>query len=80
MFSKRTGSDPHANDAKIAGCDRYSEIVEFVDADSAIIGVGITDIASSLLPRSAGCVPDERIAGLPINLFGNAKQDIPNRI
>ena len=78
-FIKRIGQDPHANGAKSAACYGCPDIWELEGGDFAVIGIDITDVASPVLPPSAGCGPDERIVRLPRNLLINAKRDIPDR-
>lgn len=78
-FIKRIGPDPHAHGAKTAACQGCPDIWELDNGDFAVIGIDITEAASSKLPPTAGCGPDERIVRLPRNLLVNAKPDIPNR-
>ena len=79
-FIKRIGPDPHANGAKTVGCQGCPDIWELENGDFAVIGIDITDAASSKLPPSAGCGPEERIVRLPRNLLVGAKRDIPDRL
>ena len=79
-FLRRIGDDPHANGAKSSGCSGCPDIWQLADGDFAVIGIDITDAATSKLPPTAGCGPDERIIRLPRNLLVNAKRDIPNHI
>ena len=78
-FIKRIGPDPHENGAQTVGCWNCPDIWELEGGDFAVIGIDITDVASPVLPPSAGCGPDERIVRLPRNLLINAKRDIPDR-
>jgi hypothetical protein len=80
MFTRRLGSDPHANGAKSVGCDGCPDIWELDNGDFAVIGTDITEFARTKLPPTAGCGPDERIVRLPRNLLVNAKHDIPDRV
>ncbi len=79
-FIKRIGPDPHANGARTVGCQGCPDIWELENGDFAVIGIDITDAASSKLPPSAGCGPDERIVRLPRSLLVGAKRDIPGRL
>ena len=78
VFIKRIGSDPHENGAQSVGCRGCPDIWELEGGDFAVIGIDITDAATSKLPPTAGCGPDERIIRLPRHLLVNAKRDIPN--
>ena len=80
MFARRIGPDPHAGEAKSAGCEGCPDIWELDNGDFAIIGIDITSAAVAKLPPTAGCGPDERIVRLPRNLLVNAKRDIPDRL
>ena len=77
-FLKRIGPDPHANGAQTVGCRGCPDIWQLADGDFAVIGIDITDAATSKLPPTAGCGPDERIVRLPRNLLVNAKRNIPD--
>jgi len=76
-FVKRLGPDPHAGGAKSAGCHGCPDIWELENGDFAVIGEDITG-ASSKLPASAGCAPDERIVRIPRKTLILAKRDIPD--
>jgi hypothetical protein len=78
-FIKRIGPDPHEGGAQSAGCHGCPDIWELDNGDFAVIGIDITNLASSL-PPSAGCGPDERIVRLPRKTLILAKRDIPNSL
>lgn len=78
-FLKRLGPDPHANGAKSVGCQGCPDIWELADGDFAVIGTDITPATTSL-PPSASCGPDERMVRIPRKTLILAKGDIPDRI
>jgi hypothetical protein len=80
MFLKRIGPDPHANGAQTVALNNCPDIWELETGDFAIIGIDITGLATSKLPPTASCGPDERIIRIPRNLLVNAKSDIPNKV
>jgi hypothetical protein len=77
IFLRRIGNGPGQYCQQTVGCP---DIWELADGDFAVIGTDITDAASSKLPPTAGCGPDERIVRLPRNLLVNARRDIPERL
>lgn len=77
-FLRRLGPDPHANGETSPACDGCPDIWELEDGDFAVIGITISNEAMSLLPKSAGCGPDESIIRIPRKTLVRAKPDIPN--
>jgi hypothetical protein len=80
MFLRRLGPDPHANGTKTYACQGCPDIFELTDGNFAIIGSDITAAASSQLPPSANCGPDERIIKIPRKTLVLAKRDIPDEL
>jgi hypothetical protein len=70
MFLRRIGPDPHANGAQTVALNNCPDIWALESGDFAIIGIDITDIASSKLPPTASCGPDERIVRIHALYFG----------
>ena len=79
MFNKRLGPDPHANGAKTSGGYGCPDIWELDTGDFAVIGADITD-ASTQLPASASCGPDERMVRIPRKTLVLARADIPETV
>jgi len=77
MFIRRLGPDPHANGSKTSSCNGCPDILELENGDFAVIGVDITEEASSHLKFGANCGPDERIVRIPRGTLVLAKKDIP---
>ena len=80
MFTRRLGPDPHANGAVTASCDGCPDILELENGDFAVIGVDITDTASSQMAFGASCGRDERVVRIPRQTLVLAKPDIPDRV
>ena len=80
MIRRRLGPDPHANGAQTAALNGCPDIFELESGDFAVIGVDITELATTHLPPSASCGPDERIIRIPRKTLVLAKPDIPNQI
>ena len=79
MFIKRLGPDPHANGAKTSGGYGCPDIWELATGDFAVIGEDITG-ASTQLPASASCGPDERMVRIPRKTLVLAMADIPETV
>ncbi len=79
MFIKRLGPDPHANGAKTSGGYGCPDIWELDTGDFAVIGEDITG-ASTQLPASASCGPDERMVRIPRKTLILARADIPETV
>ena len=79
MFIKRLGPDPHANGAKTSGGYGCPDIWELDTGDFAVIGEDITG-ASTQLPASASCGPDERMVRIPRKTLVLAMADIPETV
>ncbi|MCB1099215.1 MAG: hypothetical protein KDN22_26835 [Verrucomicrobiae bacterium] len=79
MFVRRLGPDPHAGGRQSAGANGCPDILEMEDGDFAVIGIDITDAATSKLPPSAGCGSDERIVRVPRRTLIEARFDIPDQ-
>ena len=77
MFLRRLGPDPHAGGKKSVGANGCPDIHELTDGDFAVIGIDITREASSKLPPTAGCGPDEKIVRVPRDVLVGARADIP---
>ena len=80
MFKRRLGPDPHADGAKTPALNNCPDMFELDSGDFAVIGIDITEKASSNVPTSAGCGPDERIVWIPRKTLVLAKGDIPDRL
>lgn len=76
LFTRRLGSDPHANGLRSAGLNGCPDLWELGDGDIAVIGIDITDVCANRLPPTAGCGPDERIVRVPRNVMIAAKHDL----
>lgn len=74
---RRLGPDPHAHGQRTAALNGCPDILELDSGDYAVIGVDITAEASSKLPPTAGCGPDERIVRIPRKTLVLARPDIP---
>ena len=74
---RRLGPDPHANGAQTYALSGCPDILELDGGDFAIIGSDITADASSILPPTVSCGPDERIIRIPRRTLVLAKSDIP---
>ena len=78
MFLRRLGPNPHEGGALTAAAQGCPDIFELTDGDFAVIGIDITVLASSKLPPTASCGPDERVVRLPRKTLLGAKRDIPD--
>lgn len=76
-FIRRIGPDPHANGAQTEALSKCPDLWELDDGNFAAIGIDITANASSRLPPTASCGPDERVVWLPRRLLVNARPEIP---
>ncbi len=80
MFIRRIGPDPHQDGASTASLQGCPDILELEDGDFAVIGVDITEHASSQLIEGASCGPDERIIRIPRKTLVFARAEIPARL
>ena len=77
MFTRRLGSDPHANGAQTSGLIGCPDILELESGDFAIIGENITAQAIAKMFPTASCGPDERVIRIPRMTLILARPDIP---
>jgi hypothetical protein len=77
MFKRRLGPDPHAGGAKTRALLGCPDIWELDSGDFAVIGQDVTPHASTQLPATASCGPDERIVVIPRQTLVRAKPYIP---
>ena len=82
-FKRRCGEDPHSlpeviekgGSPAVEGCP---DVWELSNGDFAVIGIRKTKELHHLIPKSAGCGPDEEIVIVPRIVMANAKRDLPN--
>ena len=84
-FKKRCGDDPHSLPEVIkaggsVAADGCPDVWELSNGDFAVIGIRKTKELFPLLPKSAGCGPDEEIVLVPRIVMANAKRDLPDYI